>query len=144
MVSIYIVCTVSLVTIHFSLSLHMTDIYLWWSSGSHRPFIKLFRACYRLIRGFWIIYTNILRDKTLFCAFEAGDIVCWLVNLPIAKLDLFSTADCRWICKTYTENCYRNSVTVCRLVQSPTLQSTISVGVPVIYMVKVYKCHPLD
>ena len=40
-------------------------------------------------------YTNILQDKTLFCAFEAGDIVCWLVNPRIAKLDLFKTADCR-------------------------------------------------
>ena len=28
----------------------------------------------------------IFQDKTLFCTFEAGDIVCWLVNLPIAKL----------------------------------------------------------
>ena len=65
-------------------------------------------------------YTNILQDKTLFCAFEADDIVCWLANPPIAKLDLFKTADCRWICKTYVEYCYRNSAIVCRLVQSPT------------------------
>ena len=60
-------------------------------------------------------YTNILQDKKLFCAFEAGDIVCWLVNLPIAKLDLFKSLDCRWIGKSYTEYCYRNSATVRRL-----------------------------
>ena len=74
-------------------------------------------------QGFWIIL--ILQDKTLFNALEAGDIVCWLVNQPIAKLDLFKSFDCRWICKTYAEYCYRNSATVRRLVQSPTLQSTI-------------------
>ena len=88
-------------------------------------------------------YTNMLQDKILFCAFEAGNIVCWLVNPPIAKLDLFRTADWRWICKTYAENYYRNLATLCRLVQSPTLQLTISVGVPAINMVKVYECHPL-
>ena len=74
-------------------------------------------------------YTNILQDKTLFCAFEVGNIVCWLVNPPIAKLDLFKSLDCRWICKTYAEYCYRNLATVRRLVQSPTLQSTIFCGV---------------
>ena len=74
-------------------------------------------------------YTNILQDKTLFCAFEAGNIVCWLVNPPIAKLDLFKSLDCRWICKTYAEYCYRNLATVRRLVQSPTLQLTIFCGV---------------
>ena len=36
---------------------------------------------------------------------------------------------CRWICKTYTEYYYRNSAIVRRLVQSPTLQSTIFCGV---------------
>ena len=74
-------------------------------------------------------YNNILQDKTLFCAFEAGNTVCWLVNPPIAKLDLFKSLDCRWICKTYAEYCYRNLATVRRLVQSPTLQSTIFCGV---------------
>ena len=72
----------------------------------------------------------ILQDKTLVCAFEAGNIACWLVNPPIAKLDLFKSADCRWICKTYAEYCYRNSATVRRLVQSPTSQSTIFGGCP--------------
>ena len=71
----------------------------------------------------------ILQDKTLFGALEASNIVCWLVNQPIAKLDLFKSPDCRWICKTYVEYCYRNSATVRRLVQSPTLQSTIFCGV---------------
>ena len=71
----------------------------------------------------------ILQDKTLFGALEASNIVCWLVNQPIAKLDLFKSPDCRWICETYVEYCYRNSATVRRLVQSPTLQSTISCGV---------------
>ena len=71
----------------------------------------------------------ILQDKTLFCAFEANDIVCWLVNQPIAKLDLFKSPDCCWICKTYAEYCCRSSAIVCRLVQSPTLQSTIFCGV---------------
>ena len=71
----------------------------------------------------------ILQDKTLFGAFEVSNIVCWLVNQPIAKLDLFKSPDCRWICETYVEYCYRNSATVRRLVQSPTLQSTISCGV---------------
>ena len=37
----------------------------------------------------------IRKDKKLAFAFEAGDIVCWLVNPPIAKLDLFKSADCR-------------------------------------------------
>ena len=73
---------------------------------------------------------DILQDKTLFCAFEAGDIVCWLVSSPNAKLDLFKSADCRWICKTNAQYCYRNSATVRRLVQSPTLQSTIFCGCP--------------
>ena len=71
----------------------------------------------------------ILQDKTLLGALEASNIVCWLVNQPIAKLDLFKSPDCRWICETYVEYCYRNSATVRRLVQSPTLQSTISCGV---------------
>ena len=71
----------------------------------------------------------ILQDKTLFGAFEAGNIVCWLVNQPIAKLDLFKSPACRWICKTYAEYCYRKSATVRRLVRSPTLQSTIFCGV---------------
>ena len=74
-----------------------------------------------LSQEFWIYL--ILQVKILFYAFEAGDIVCWLVNLPIAKLDLFKSADCRWMCKTYAEFCYRNSATVSRLVQSPTLQN---------------------
>ena len=71
----------------------------------------------------------ILQGKTLFGALEASNIVCWLVNQPIAKLDLFKSPYCRWICETYVEYCYRNSATVRRLVQSPTLQSTISCGV---------------
>ena len=81
-------------------------------------------------------YTNILQDKTLFCAF-LGRWYCLLIgqglglasrasaclhHLPIPKVDLFKTANCRWICKTYVEYCYRHSATVCRLVQSPTLQ----------------------
>ena len=87
----------------------------------------------------------ILQDKTLFCALEAGDIVCWLVNQPIAKLDLFKSFDCCWICKTYAGCCYRNSATVGRLVQSPTLQSTIFFVVSTaIYVVEVYESHPLD
>ena len=73
------------------------------------------------ILDIWII----LQDKTLFCALDASDIVCWLVNQSIAKLDLFKSLDCRLICKTYAGYCYRNSTTVHRLVQSPTLQSTI-------------------
>ena len=71
----------------------------------------------------------ILQDKKLFGAIEAGDIVCWLVNQPIAKLDLFKSFACRWICKTYVEYCFRNSATVRRLVRSPTLQSTNFCGV---------------
>ena len=84
-----------------------------------------------LRQGFWILDILILQDKTLFCALEAGDIVCWLVNQPIAKLDLFNfkSFNCRWIGKTYAEYRYRNSATVRRLVQSPTLQSTIFCGV---------------
>ena len=35
----------------------------------------------------------IRKDKNLVCAFEASDIVCWLVNLPIATLDLFKSAE---------------------------------------------------
>ena len=90
-------------------------------------------------------YTNILQDKTLFCALEAGDIVCWLVNQPIAKLDLFKSPDCRWICKTYTEFCYRNSATVRRLVyiKSNFAIDNFFVVLTPIYVVKVYECHPL-
>ena len=44
-----------------------------------------------------ILGIRILQDKALFCAFEASDIVCWLVNLPIAKLNLFKSADFCWI-----------------------------------------------
>ena len=86
-------------------------------------------------------YNNILQDKTLFCAFETCDIVGWLVNPPIAKWDLFKSADCRWSCKTYAEYCYRNSAKVCRLVLC---NRQFFVGVPAIYVVKVYECHPLD
>ena len=72
----------------------------------------------------------IRKDKTFAFAFEADNIVCWLVNPPIAKLDLFKSADCRWIYKSSAEYCYRNSATVRRLVQSPTLQSTFFFGCP--------------
>ena len=44
--------------------------------------------------------------------------------------DLFNSADCRWTCKTYAKYCYRNSATERRLVQSPTLQSTICCRCP--------------
>ena len=64
-----------------------------------------------------ILDVLVLQDKTLFCLFEAGDIVFWLVSLPIAKLDLFKSADCHWICKTYGGYCYRNSATVLYKVQ---------------------------
>ena len=84
----------------------------------------------RGLTGPRILDILILWDKKFFCAFEAADIVCWLVNPPIAKLDLFNSADCRWICKTYAEYCYRNSATVCRLVQSLTLQSPICCRCP--------------
>ena len=95
--------------------------------GSHLLYMYIrFIHKYILAR---ILDILILQDKTLFCAFEAGDIVCWLVNQPIAKLDLFKSSDCRWICKTYAEYSCRSSATVCRLVQSPTLQSTIFCGV---------------
>ena len=76
-----------------------------------------------------ILDIPILQDKTLFCVLEASNIVCWLVNQPIAKLDLFKSPDCLWICKTYANYCYRNSATVSRLIQSPTLQWTIFCGV---------------
>ena len=94
--------------------------------GEDQPEVNLCRKTLILPR---ILDILILQDKTLFCAFEAGDIVCWLVNPPIAKLDLFKSPDCRWICKTYAEYCCRSSATVRRLVQSPTLQSTIFCGV---------------
>ena len=41
------------------------------------------------------------------------------------RLDLYKSADCRWISKTFVQYCYRNSATVCRLVPRPILQSTI-------------------
>ena len=47
--------------------------------------------------GSRILDILILQDMTLFCALEAGDIVCWLVNPSIAKLDLFKSTVCRWI-----------------------------------------------
>ena len=90
-----------------------------------------------------ILHIFILQDNTLICAFEASNIVCWLVNPPIAKLDLLKSANCRWICKTYAEYCYRNSATVRRLVQSPTLQWTIFCGCPSDLRDKGYECHPL-
>ena len=80
---------------------------------------KLFTIA--LNQGFWIYRVLILQDKTLFCALEAGDIVCWLVNQPTTKLDLLKSPDCRWICKTYAAYagyCYRNSATVRRLTKS--------------------------
>ena len=51
----------------------------------------------------------------------------WYGNkrLELKWSNLHKSADCRWISKTYIEYCYRNSATVCRLVQSPILQSTI-------------------
>ena len=86
----------------------------------------------------------IRKDKIITFAFEAGDIVCWLVNPPIAKLDLFKSADWRWISKSYAEYCYRNSATVRRLVQSPAMQSTIFCGCPSDLRGKGIRreCHP--
>ena len=78
-------------------------------------------------QGFWIYLYFRIRHSIAHLIF---DIVCWLVNPPIAKLDLFKSADCRWICKTYAEYSYRNSATVCRLVQSPTFQSQFFCGCP--------------
>ena len=100
----------------------------WSNSKNCRGGSYLVRLCLLLLLA-RILDILILQDKTLFCALEAADIVCWLVNQPIAKLDLFKSFDCRWICKTYAEYCYWNSATVCRLVLSPTLQSTIFCGV---------------
>ena len=51
----------------------------------------------------------IRKDKTFAFAFEADNIVCWLVNPPIAMLDLFKSADCRWISKSSAEYCYKFS-----------------------------------
>ena len=65
----------------------------------------------------------IRKDKTLAFTFEADDIVCWLVNPPIAKLDLFKSANCRWISKSYAEYCYRNSATVRR----PSINSNFAI-----------------
>ena len=93
--------------------------------------------------GSRILDILILQDKTLFCALEAGDIVCWLVNLSIAKLDLFKSTVCRWIIQLTQSISYKNSTTVRRLVQSPTLQSTIFCGVHSGLRGKgVYECHP--
>ena len=93
--------------------------------------------------GSRILDILILQDKTLFCALEAGDIVCWLVNLSIANLDLFKSTVCRWIIKLTQSISYKNSTTVRRLVQSPTLQSTIFCGVHSGLRGKgVYECHP--
>ena len=86
---------------------------------------------------------DILQDKTLFCAFEAGDFVCWLVNPPIAKLDLFKSADCRWICKTYTQYCIEIQQQSADLYKVQLCNQQFFVGVPAIYVVKVYECHPL-
>ena len=80
----------------------------------------------------------------MFCAYENGDIVYWMVNPPIARLDFYNSADCQRISKTYVEYCCRNSATVRILVQSPILQSTIFEGIPAIYvLVKEYECHSL-
>ena len=73
-------------------------------------------------RGFWIYLYFRIRHSF---AHLKPVIVCWLVNQPIAKLDLFKSPDCCWICKTDAEYCCRSSATVRRFVQSPTLQSTI-------------------
>ena len=55
---------------------------------------------------------------------------CLLIGQSVeCKVGLVQVFGCRWICKTYTGYCYRNSATVRRLVQSPTLQSTIFCGV---------------
>ena len=74
-------------------------------------------------QGFWIyLYFRIrhsfayLRPVILSADWSVRRLQSW---------DLFKSADCRWISKTYAEYCYRNSATVCRLVQSPTLKSTI-------------------
>ena len=93
--------------------------------------------------GSRILDILILQDMTLFCALEAGDIVCWLVNPSIAKLDLFKSTVCRWIIQLTQSISYKNSTTVRRLVQSPTLQSTIFCGVHSGLRGKgVYECHP--
>ena len=66
-------------------------------------------------------YTYTVQDRTFFRAFETGDIVCWLVNPPIPRLDLYKSSECRWISRTYVKYCYINSATVRR---SLLLQST--------------------
>ena len=121
------------------------------SSKKSRPTPIFYRPPCRIMNGplnqgrtgSRILDILILQDKTLFCELEAGDIVCWLVNLWIAKLDLFKSTVCRWIIKLTQSISYKNSTTVRRLVQSPTLQSTIFCGVHNGLRGKgVYECHP--
>ena len=59
-------------------------------------------------QGFWIyLYFRIRHSFAhLRPVILSAD---WLVNQLIAKLDLFKSSDCRWICKTYAEYCYSNS-----------------------------------
>ena len=85
----------------------------------------------------------IRKDKKPAFVFEAGDIVCWLVNPPIAKLDL--SADCREIYKSYAEYWYRNQRPSADLYKVKLCNPQFLVGVPAIYVVKVCReCHPLD
>ena len=58
---------------------------------------KFFHLLANISKSLFMSSDSIWLDRVTF---EAGDIVCWLVNLPIAKLDLFKSANCRWISKT--------------------------------------------
>ena len=117
---------------HRLLSLNLVEIEIWlfiWNSHpNHIILITVDQMPYTPKE-----YTKnsdilILQDKTIFCAFETCDFVCWLVNPPIPRLSLYKSADCRWVYETYLEYCYGNSVRVRRRIQSPIFQSTIFCG----------------
>ena len=85
----------------------------------------------------------ILQDKTLFYTFEADDIVCWLVNQPIAKLDLLSlptVAEFVKLTQSIVVEAQRQSADLYKVQLCNRQFFVVSTA---IYVVKVYECHPL-
>ena len=89
-------------------------------------------------------YNNILQDKTLFCAFETGDIVCWLVNPPLQSW----TCSSRPTVDEFVKLTQSISIEIQRqsadLYKVQLCNRQFFVGATAIYVVKVCECHPLD
>ena len=85
----------------------------------------------------------ILQDKKLFCVFEAGDIGCWLVNPPIASWTCSSLPTVAEFVKLTQSTVIEIQPQFADLYKVQLCNRQLFVGVPAIYVVKVYECRLL-